>query len=133
MILTIFTISFCWLVLALAGYTMWKLTWFLSDHQGQREIVTQSFEDLGFSLGLDFALLLAFMLQHSCWKTMDIGNYLSKYKISRTIARSIYVMLTCLVLQVFYCKRKYYIDFTHLLLGTNCVLDSNYRIQTVEH
>lgn len=96
-----FSILHCFFILALSGHTMWKLMWFLSSAQVLISNVSNQSESLLFPLWFDTGLVVLFVFQHSYLKTSQIGNYLARYRITKSVARSIYVVLTSVALQVF--------------------------------
>lgn len=86
--------------MALSAYTMWNLMWFLSSTQVSTDNSPFTFTNLVVSLWLNTSLVFFFFIQHSYFKTSHIGNFLIRYRVTPAIARSIYVILTSLAIQV---------------------------------
>lgn len=74
--------------------------WFLSSTDVLRQNSSNQSENLFLSLWLNICLVILFIFQHSYLKTIHIANYLARYRITSAIARSIYVILTSVTLQV---------------------------------
>lgn len=96
----VLAVILCMFVMVLSGHTMWNLMWFLSSAQVPSENLTDHFQSLLVSIWINTSLIVLFGVQHSYIKTNQIGNYLSRYRITPAIARSIYIIFTSLTLQV---------------------------------
>lgn len=104
---TVFAVIFGWCILSLAGHTMWKVMWFLSSFPAapitQNSSINESHQSLWsllMSLWFDACLVLLFIFQHRVLKTRDIENYLANHALPPVAARSIYVLLSSMALQV---------------------------------
>ena len=98
--ITGFSVLHCTFVLGLTGHTMWKLMWFLSSFQMSTENETNQSGSILFPLWLNTSLVALFVFQHTYLKTNQIGKYLARYRITKAVARSIYVIFTSVTLQV---------------------------------
>jgi len=80
---------------------MWKFMLFVSNIQSSSEIdASQPDQGLFFPMWLNAGLVALFVTQHSYLKTSQIGDYLRRHRITSSISRSIYVILTLVALQV---------------------------------
>jgi hypothetical protein len=79
---------------------MWKVMWSVSTIQSSSENDSQPGQGLFFPMWLNAGLVALFVTQHSYLKTSQIGDYLRRHRITSSISRSIYVILTSVALQV---------------------------------
>lgn len=73
--------------------------WFVSSMPSSSD-TKQSDPGLLFPMWLNASLVMLFAVQHSYLKTSQIGNFLSRHRVTSSLARSIYVILTSVTLQV---------------------------------
>ncbi|XP_046457171.1 nurim homolog [Daphnia pulex] len=97
---TVFPIAYCTFVITLSGFTMWKVMWSVSTIQSSSENDSQPGQGLFFPMWLNAGLVALFVAQHSYLKTSQIGDYLRRHRITSSISRSIYVILTSVALQI---------------------------------
>lgn len=80
---------------------MWNLTWFVSNiKSSSQNSISQPDQGVFFPMMFNAGLVVLFIAQHSFLKTNQIGSYLTRQRITSSIARSIYVILTSVTLQV---------------------------------
>jgi hypothetical protein len=98
---TLLPIIYCTIVIVLSGFTMWNLTWFVSNiKSSSQNSISQPDQGVFFPMMFNAGLVVLFIAQHSFLKTNQIGSYLSRQRITSSISRSIYVILTSVTLQV---------------------------------
>ncbi|KZS17650.1 Nurim [Daphnia magna] len=98
---TLSPILFCTFILALSGHTMWKFMWFVSGIPSSIENdQKESDPGLLFPIWLNASLVTLFAVQHSYLKTSEIGNFLSRHRVTSSLSRSIYVILTSVTIQI---------------------------------
>merc|ERR1712071_17057 len=77
---------------------MWKFMLFLS---GTNQVPLDEESDVFlYPMWMNGSLVSLFILQHSLLKTNKIKSYLNRHRIDPSVARSIYVMLTSVTLQI---------------------------------
>nr|CAH0102071.1 unnamed protein product [Daphnia galeata] len=98
---TLLPIIYCTIVIVLSGFTMWNLTWFVSNiKSSSQNSISQPDQGVFFPMMFNAGLVVLFIAQHSFLKTNQIGSYLTRQRITSSIARSIYVILTSVTLQI---------------------------------